>query len=137
MEQFKIQNLNVRVSTDFNYVWVLLEEQVRSEQFAASLGDAEFHSLLQRYHVRNILLDCSKMWVFSIPEMSAYLDTQFTNLMVGIGVEKISVIVNEEVFRMLSGIFQGIEFNHLQNLPQIRFFGTASFYESFESVAWF
>jgi hypothetical protein len=137
MEQFKIQNLTVRVSQDFNYVWVLLEEQVRFEQFTLSLGDASFHSLLQRYNVKNILLDCGKMWVFSIPEMSGYLDAQFADSMREIGVEKISVVVNEEVFSMLSGIFQGIEFNHLQNPPQIRFFGTTSFYESFDSVSWF
>jgi|SRR5215203_2324442 len=137
MEQFTIQNLTVRVSEDFNYVWILLDEQTKSEQFAASLGDASFHTLLRHHNVKNILLDCGKMWVFSIPEMSGFLDTEFAASMRETGVEKISVIISEEVFSMLSGILHGIEFNHLQDAPQIRFFGTASFYESFESVAWF
>jgi hypothetical protein len=137
MEQFTIQNLTVRISSDFNYVWILLDEQTRSEQFAASLGDASFHSLLQRYNVKNILLDCGKMWVFSIPEMSNYLDTDYTAAMRENGVEKISVVVNDEVFSIMSSIFQGIEANHAQSSPQIRFFNTSSFYESFESVAWF
>jgi hypothetical protein len=137
MEQFTIQNLTVRVSEDFNYVWVLLDEQARSEQFAASLGDASFHSLLRRFYVNNILLDCSKMWVFSVPEMSDFLDKEFTVAMRDSGVEKISVIINDEVFSIMSFIFQGIEGNHAQSPPQIRFFNTASFYESFESVAWF
>jgi hypothetical protein len=137
MEQFTIQNLTVRVSADFNYVWILLDEQTRSEQFAASLGDASFHSLLRQYKVRNILLDCGKMWVFSIPEMSNYLDTDFTAAMRENAVEKISVVVNDEVFSIMSFVFQGIEANHAQGSPQIRFFNTSSFYESFESVAWF
>lgn len=137
MEQFNIQNLTLRVSPDFNYVWVLLDEQARSPEFAASLSDAQFQQLLQHYKVRNILLDCSKMQVFSIPDMSSYLDKEFANLMNSIGVEKISVIINDETFQMLSGIFLGIQSRHLQNAPQIRFFGSDSFYNSFDSVSWF
>jgi len=137
MEQFTIQNLTVRVSEDFNYIWVLLDEQTRSEEFAASLGNPEFLSLLMLRRVKNILLDCSKMWVFSIPDMSNFLDTLFAEMMRASDVEKVSVIINEEIFSIMSGIFQGIEAKHLQSPPQIRFFSTASFYESFDSVSWF
>ena len=137
MEQFSIQNLTLRVSEQFNYVWVLLDEQTRSEQFAASLNDASFHALLQKYNVKNILLDCGKMWVFSIPDMSEYIDYDFAAAMNGIGVEKISVVINEEIFSMMSGIFQGVQNRHAENPPEIRFFDTTSFYNSFESVNWF
>lgn len=136
MEQSSIQNLTVRYSPDFNYVWVLLAAQTNSELFAASLGDASFHSLLRRYDVKNMLLDCGKMWVFSIPEMTAYLDQSFAAAMRENGVEKVSVVVNEEIFGIMSSIFQGIAANHPQS-PEIRFFSTARFYESFESVDWF
>jgi hypothetical protein len=137
MEQFKIQDLTFRYSPDFNYVWVLIAEQTNSEQFGASLGSAEFYALVQRYKVKNMLLDCGKMWVFSIPDMSSYLDGTFAAQMRDNGVEKISVVINAETFSMLSGILQGIEFNHLQNPPQIRFFSTEQFYDSFDSVSWF
>src|SRR5688500_15929654 len=119
MEQFKIQNLNVRISGDFNYMWVILAEQTNGEQFAASLGDASFHSLLRHYDVKNILLDCGKMWIFSMPEMTDYLDRTFPALMRGVGVEKISVVIYEEAFSILSFMLRGIEFNHLQEAPQI------------------
>jgi hypothetical protein len=137
MEQFTIQNLTVRVSEDFNYIWVLVDAETRSEQFAASLGNNLFLSLLMLRSVKKILLDCSKMLIFSIPDMSNFLDTSFAEKMRLSGVEKVSVIINEEIFSMMSGIFQAVESKHIQSPPQIRFFSTASFYESFDSVSWF
>ena len=137
MEQISIRNLTVRVSGDFNYIWVLLDEHTKSVEFIASLGDAAFHELLRRYNVKNILLDCGKMLVLSIPDMPDFLDTEFADRMRENGVEKVSIIINEEVFSIMSGFLQPIETKHSQSVPQIRFFDTASFYNSFDSVSWF
>ena len=137
MEQFTIKNLTVRIAENINYVWVLLGGQISREEFADSLGDADFHTLLQQYDVKNVLVDCSGMWSFGIPEMSDYLDTEFTAAMRGIGVEKISVVLSEDVLSMLSFVFQGIENNHNNSSPKIRFFESSQFHESFESVSWF
>ena len=137
MEQFTIKNITVRIADDINYVWVLLDEQVNREEFADSLGDAEFHALLQQHNARNLLVDCGKMWSFGTPEMSDYLDTGLTAAMREIRVRKISVVVSENVYSMLPFIFEAIENNHAENSPEIRFFTSAQFQESFESVAWF
>lgn len=137
MEQFRVQNLNLRVADGINYAWILLDEQTNREQFAASLGDADVRNLLQRFAVKNILIDTSKMWSFGIPEMSDYLDTNFTAEMRETGIEKIAVVLNEDVISMLSFVFQGIEANHAAGVPQIRFFSTPQFYETSDSVSWF
>ena len=137
MEQFRVQNLSLRVADNINYAWILLDEQTDREQFAASLGAADFRILLQRFAVRNILIDTSQMWSFGIPEMADYLDKNFTAEMRGAGVEKISVILNEDVISLLSFIFQTIETNHAAGVPQIRFYSTPQFYETGESVSWF
>lgn len=137
MEQFNINNLTLRISDNINYVWILLPQQVSREEFATMLGNAEFHSLLDQHNVKNVLVDCSNMWSFGIPEMSDFLDTDFTSHMGKIGVQKISVIVNETVLSMMSFIFQTIEQNHTEVSPQIRFFDSSKFHESFESVSWF
>ena len=137
MEQFSIRNLTVRVSKDFNYIWVLLAGQTKSVEFIASLGDAAFHELLRRFHVKNILLDCGKMLVFSIPDMPDFLDTEFADRMRACGVEKVSIIVNEEVFSIMRGFLEPVEAKHRDGVPQIRFFDSASFSESFDSVSWF
>lgn len=137
MQQYSINNLTVRISENINYVWVLLPEEVSGKDFAAMLGDSEFHRLLQQNNVQNVLIDCSNMWNFGIPEMSDYLDKDFTVSMQQFGVKKISIIINQEVYSLLNFVFQSIENNHKQGSPQIRFFGSLQFYESFESVSWF
>lgn len=137
MEQITIKNLTVRIAENINYVWVLLGGQISREEFADSLSDTEFHTLLQQNNVKNVLVDCSGMWSFGIPEMSDYLDTEFTAAMREIGVEKISIVLNEEVLSMLSFVFQGMENNHRDGSPEIRFFNSSQFHESFESVSWF
>ena len=136
MEQFTIQNLTVRISSNFNYIWVLVDEETRSPEFAASLSDDEFHTQVILSNIHNIVLDCSRMQVFSIPEMPRFLDKQFAEMMYDCAVDKVSVIVNEEWISIMSGIFDGIAARH-QSAPEIRFFSTAGFYDSFESVSWF
>ncbi|MBX7169969.1 MAG: hypothetical protein K1X72_03355 [Pyrinomonadaceae bacterium] len=137
MQQYSINNLTVRISENINYVWVLLPEQVTREDFAAMLGNSEFHRLLQQNNVQNVLVDCGNMWNFGIPEMSDYLDKDFTVSMRQIGVKKISVVINQEVYSLLTLVFQTIENSHSQSSPQIRFFDSLQFYNSFESVSWF
>lgn len=137
MEQLVIKNLTVRIAENINYVWVLINEQTNREEFVESLGDSDFHKLLKQNTVKNLLVDCSNMWSFGIPEMSEYLDVEFMTSMRSIGVEKISVIINDEVFSMLSFVFQGIENSHSRNSPKLRFFSGSQFYQSFESVNWF
>ena len=137
MKQFTLQNLTVRVSEDFNYIWVLLDEHTKSVEFIASLSDREFRSQLMLRRVKNILLDCGRMLVFSIPDMNEFLDTAFVEMMRACGVEKVSIIINEEVFSIMSGFLKIVEENHQQQAPQIRFFDTVSFYNSFDSVSWF
>jgi hypothetical protein len=114
----------------------LVDDETRSPEFAASLGDDDFHTEVILSNVHNIVLDCSRMQVFSIPEMPRFLDQQFAEMMRDCAVEKISVIINEEWLSVMSGIFEGIEKRH-QTAPQIRFFDTNSFYNSFDPVAWF
>ena len=137
MEQFSIQNLTVRVSEDFKYIWVLLDEYTKSVQFIGSLRDDAFYELLRRYRVKNILLDCGKMLVLSIPDMPEFLDTEFADKLRENNVEKVSIIINEEVFSIMRGFLEPIESKRRDSVPQIRFFDTASFYESFDSVSWF
>jgi hypothetical protein len=76
------------------------------------------------------------MRVFSIPEMTSHIDRPFAAAMRENGVEKVSVVVSEEVFGLTRTIFQGIASNRPEP-PQFRFFSAAKFYESFESVDWF
>ena len=137
MEQFTIRNLTVRVSEDFNYIWVLLDEFTKSDEFVAALRDSEFLSQLMLRRVKNILLDCGKMLVLSIPDMPEFLDTEFADMMQACGVEKVSIIINEEVFSIMQGFLTPIEDKHRASVPQIRFFDRTSFYNSFESVSWF
>src|SRR5215207_8515751 len=106
MKQFTLQNLTVRVSEDFNYIWVLLDEHTKSVEFIASLSDREFRSQLMLRRVKNILLDCGRMLVFSIPDMNEFLDTAFVEMMRACGVEKVSIIINEEVFSNMSGFLK-------------------------------
>lgn len=137
MEQFRIQNLTLRVSEDFNYIWVLLDENTKSDEFVAALRDREFLSLLMLRRVKNILLDCGRMLVLSIPDTPEFLDMEFAEMMQACGVEKVSIIINEEVYAIMAGFLTPIEEKHGQSVPQIRFFDTTSFYNSFESVSWF
>ena len=137
MEQVSIKNLTVRIADGINHVWVILDEQVNRETFAESLGDADFSALLQQHQTKNVLIDCTRMWSFGIPEMSDYLDTKLTASMRPIGVQKISVVVSDEAMSYLALIFQGIEVKHNDSTPKIRFFGASQFYESFDSVSWF
>ena len=137
MEQFSIQNLTVRISEDFNYIWVLLDENTKSVEFIDSLDNPEFLSLLRLRRIKNILLDCGRMLVLSIPDMPEFLDTRFAETMRECGVEKVSIIINDEVFSMMSGFLSPIENNRRQSVPQIRFFDATNFYNSMDSVLWF
>ncbi len=137
MEQITVQDLTIRFSENINYVWALFSGPVDNEGFIQSLDDAGFHAALKEKDTINLLLDCTRIGTFSIPNMSDYLDGRFMGAMDAAGIEKISVIVDGNVLYMMKFVFQGIEDNHADDKTAIRFFNEEQFQQSAEAVEWF
>ena len=122
MEQVTVQYLTIRFSENINYAWALFNGPVSIEEFIESLDDADFQAELKEKGTTNLLLDCTRIGTFSIPDMSDYLDGRFMNAMAEASIEKISVVVDGNVLYMMQFVFQGIEDNHADDKTAIRFF---------------
>lgn len=134
MEQLFIQQLTVRIADVFNYSWVIMDEQATREQFIDSLNDSQFHEVLRQNKIKNIVLDCVNMWNFGIPEMSDYLANDFSKAMQYAGLEKASVVLNDQVLMLMSSIFDSIQHKYAQTSTQIRFFYPSQFHEGWDAV---
>ena len=137
MEQITVQYLTIRFSENINYAWALFNGPVDIKGFKASLDDADFGAALKEKGTTNLLLDCTRIGTFSIPEMSDCLDGSFTDAMAAADIEKISVVVDGNILYMMKFIFQGIEDNHADDKTAIRFFNEEQFQQSAEAVEWF
>lgn len=136
MEQLFIKQLTVRIADVFNYSWVIMDEQATREQFVDSLNDIEFHEVLRQNKIKNIVLDCANMCNFGIPEMSDYLADGFPKAMQNAGLEKASIVLNDQVLMLMSSIFDSIQQKYVQSPTQIRFFYPSQFHEGWDAVNW-
>ena len=137
MKQLTTENISIRFSENINYAWALFNGPVSNDEFKNSLNDKSFRTSLKKSNTTNLLLDCSRLGRFSIPEMSDYLDIDFTNVMANIDVKNVSVLVDENVLSMMQFIFKQIENDHAGSKTHIRFFNSGQFTASSEAIEWF
>src|SRR5689334_6359157 len=103
MVQIEDEGINIRWSDSIPYTWVTLSGMLTFEQVQEKLSKPELFDLLTEKQVENVLIDVTQTWRFGT-EDSEWLGSEWANKVAAVGVKRVSLVVQQQVFGLFGSV---------------------------------
>jgi hypothetical protein len=135
MIQIQDENINIMYSENIPYTRVDLSGFLTFVQYKEKLSNQKLFDLIEEKGVENILLNHSSLWRVGTEDLD-WIEKEWFSKASAAGIKRVSLVFSQQVFDLMTNLFQTIAIRVNTGSLEVRFFYDAQFYDGWESVNW-
>ena len=136
MDRLELGPVVAMRSPNIKYVRIDASGFMTAAQLASALGDPRLGQFVSQTGWSAAVLNASGMDRFGTDDVE-WMSEQWAPMLASVNVRKLSVVVAERVHMLFKSVFAGLAPRAMKAGVELRYFPSAQFTSTFESVTWF